>query len=92
MSIHITLTPEEERKLATLARARGKDPATHAHDVVAAYLNGADQRGTKSFEEILAPIWEGWRQSGMTDGDVDNLFEQELGDARRERRRSEGTP
>ncbi len=56
MSIHIALTPEAERKLVELACARGKDPATHAHDVVSAYLNGADQSGTKSFEEILAPI------------------------------------
>jgi predicted transcriptional regulator len=92
MSIHITLTPEEERKLAELARARGKDPAAHAHDVVAAYLNVADQRATKSFEEILAPIWEGWRQSGMADSDVDHLFEQELRDARSERRAPNGTP
>jgi hypothetical protein len=91
MSIHTTLTPEEERKLAELARARGKDPAAHARDVVAAYLNGADPRGTKSFEEILAPIWEGWRQSGMTDGEVDDLMEQELRAARSERRRSKGT-
>ena len=92
MSIHITLTPEEERRLTELARARGKDPAAHAHDAVTAYLNGADQRATKSFEEILAPIWEGWRQSGMADSDVDDLFEQELRDARSERRRSKGTP
>jgi hypothetical protein len=88
MGIHIMLTPEEERKLTELARARGKDPAAHAHDVVTAYLNGADQKGTKSFAEILAPIWEGWRQSGMTEGDVDGIFEQELRDARSERRRS----
>jgi hypothetical protein len=73
MSILITLTPEEERKLAELARARGKDPAAHAHDVVTAYLNGADPRATKSSEEILAPIWEGWRQSGMADDDIDDL-------------------
>jgi len=92
MSINITLTPEEERKLADLARAQGKDPATHVHDVVTAYLNGADQRGTKSFEEILAPIWEGWRQSGMADDEVDDLMEQELREARSERRRSKGTP
>jgi predicted transcriptional regulator len=92
MSIHITLTPEEERKLAELARARGKDPAAHAHDAVTAYLNGADQKGTKSFEEILAPIWEGWGQSGMADGDVDALMEQELREARSERRRSKGAP
>ncbi len=92
MSIHITLTPEEERKLAELARARGKDPATHAHDVVTAYLSGADRGGTKSFEEILAPIWEGWHQSGLTDGEVDDLFERELREVRTERHRPSGTP
>lgn len=43
MSIHIMLTPGEERKLTELACARGKDPAAHAHDVVTIYLNGADQ-------------------------------------------------
>ena len=92
MTITITLTPEEERKLADLARARGKDPAAHAHDVVTAYLNGANQRDTKSYEEILAPIWEGWQKSGMTDGEVDDLFERELREARRERRLPKETP
>jgi hypothetical protein len=92
MSINITLTHEEEQKLAELARARGKDVAAHVHDVVIAYLNGADQIGTKSFEEILAPIWAGWRQSGMADDEVDDLMEQELQEARSERRRSKGTP
>lgn len=92
MSINITLTPEEERKLAELAYARGKDPAAHAHDVVVAYLHGVDQRGTKSLDEVLAPIWEGWPQSGMSDGEIDDLFEQELQEARSERRRSKGTP
>ena len=60
--------------------------------MVTAYLNGADQGGTKSFEEILAPIWEGSRQSGMADDEVDDLMEQELREARSERRRSKGTP
>ena len=53
MSITITLTPAEERKLSELAQARGKDLASHAHDVVAAYLNTADRQSTKTFEEIL---------------------------------------
>jgi hypothetical protein len=91
MSIHITLTPDEERRLTELARARGQDAATHAHDVVIAYINGADQKSIKSFAEILEPIWQGWRDTGITDGDVDHLFEQELRDARNERRQSKGT-
>jgi predicted transcriptional regulator len=92
MSISITLTPDEERKLAELARACGKDPAAHAHDIVTAYLNGANQSDTMSFEEILAPIWEGWRTSGLTDGEVDDLFEHARQDARSERRRPKETP
>jgi hypothetical protein len=92
MTIQITLTPDEERMLAELARARGKDPAADAHEVVTAYLNGANQRGTKSFEEILAPIWEGCGKSGMSDGEVDDLFEHELREFRRERRRPKEKP
>ena len=88
MSIHITLTSEQERKLSELARARGKDPAAHVHDVVTAYLDGASQHGAKSFVEILSPIWEGWRQSGITEGDAEDLLVQELREARSERRRS----
>lgn len=55
MIISITLTPDQERKLAELARQRGKDPSAYVHEVVAAYLNVAGQKGDKTFEEILAP-------------------------------------
>jgi hypothetical protein len=92
MTIEIALTPEEERKLTELARTCGTDPATHAHDVVAAYLSGASQSHGKSFADILAPIREGWHQSGMTDAEVDELFESELREARRERRRPSEAP
>jgi hypothetical protein len=52
------------------------------HDVVTAYVEGADLKGAKSFAEILGPIWAGWRQSGITEGNVDDLYEQELREAR----------
>ncbi len=91
MGILITLTPEEERKLTELARALGTDLATHAHDVVTPYLKGADQQGAKSFTEILTPIRHQWQKSNMTDGEVDDLFEQELREARNQRRRSKET-
>ena len=42
--------------------------------MVTAYLNGVKSKGEKTFEEILAPIWEGWRQSGMTEDEIDDLF------------------
>jgi hypothetical protein len=92
MSINISLTPAEERKLADLARANGKDPDAYAHDVVSAYLTLADENGSRTFEEILAPIWEEWRRSGLTDSEVDDLLEQELRGARVARRDAKGTP
>ncbi len=92
MSILITLTPQEEQKLAEVARAQGKDSASHARDVVTAYLKGTDRTETRSIEEIFGPIWEGWRQSGMTECEVDDLLEEELHEARSERARSKGSP
>jgi hypothetical protein len=91
MTIQITLTPEEERKLIELAHASGKEPAAHAHDEVSAYLNGARHQPGRSFPEILAPVWEEWRKSDLADCEVDDLFEEELRQARGDRRGSQET-
>jgi hypothetical protein len=47
-------------------------------------------RRGKTFDEILAPIREGWGQSGMTEDEIDDLFRQELQEVRRERRQQKG--
>jgi hypothetical protein len=60
--------------------------------MVTAYLNRVRSKGEKTFEEISTPIWEGWRQSGMTEDEVDDLFGQELQEVRRERSQQKGTP
>ena len=86
MTISITLTPDQERKLEALARQNGKDPSAFVSDVVTAYLNGIGSTGEKTFAEILAPIWEGWRQSGMTEEEITVLFEETWDEVRRERR------
>jgi predicted transcriptional regulator len=88
MTISISLTPDQERKLEELARRSGKDPSNYVSEMVSAYLNGVSAKGEKTFEEILAPVWEGWRQSGMTEEEIDDLFQRELQDARRERNQS----
>ncbi len=90
MTINITLTPEHARQLEELARQNGKAPEAYVNDVVIAYLNGVRSQGAKTFDEILAPIWEGWRQSGMTEQEIDDLFGRELQDSRRERRQLRG--
>jgi hypothetical protein len=91
MTISITLTPERERQLEELARMSGKDPSAYVTDVVTNHLDGVKARGQTTFEEILAPIWEGWRQSGMTHAEIDDLFQHELQEMRRERRQREAT-
>jgi hypothetical protein len=91
MTISISLTPDQERTLEELARQSGKDPSAYAVGVLTAYLNGVRSKSEKTFEEILAPIWEGWRQSGMTEDEIDDLFGRELQDVRRERHQREGT-
>ena len=91
MTISITLTPDQERQLEELARQSGKDTSAYVNDVLTAYLEGVTPRRERMFEEILAPIWEGWRQSGMTEAQIDDLFQRELQEVRRERRQPEGT-
>jgi predicted DNA-binding protein len=92
MTIRITLTPDQERKLEELARRRGKDPSVYVRDVVAAYLDGVGQVGAKTFDAILAPIRDGWQQSGMTEDEVKALFEETRDEVRRARRARQETP
>ena len=55
-------------------------------DVVSAFLDEIRPNEEKTIDEILAPIWEGWRQSGMTEEQIDELLHSELQAVRRERR------
>jgi hypothetical protein len=87
MTISITLTPDQERQLEALARQSGKDPSVYVNDVVAAFLERVTPNGEKRFAEILDSIWEGWRQSGMTESDIDDPLQRELLEVRRARHR-----
>ena len=78
MTISITLAPDQARKLEVIARRDGKDLSTYVNDMLIAYLNSVEPKGEKTFEKILAPVWEGWQQSGMTEEEIDDLFRQEL--------------
>jgi predicted DNA-binding protein len=85
MTISITLTPDQERKLQELAHQSGKDPSNYVSDMLTAHLEKVKPQGQKTIEEILAPVWEGWRQSGMAEDEIDDLFQRELQDLRRGR-------
>ena len=63
-----------------------QDPSTYVNDMLIAYLNSVEPKGEKTFEKILAPVWEGWQQSGMTEEEIDDLFRQELQEVRSRKR------
>lgn len=91
MTIRITLTPDQGRKLEALARQSGQEPSAYVIDVVTADLNGLESKKEKTFDEIVAPVWEGWQQSGVAEEEIDDLFRQELEEVRRERRQRKAT-
>jgi hypothetical protein len=94
MALKIELRPDEERELRELARASGRDLSEYVHRVLAEQIRfGRGPRtAAKSFDEVLAPVREGWRQSGMTEDEITALFEETRDEVRRERRARKGTP
>jgi hypothetical protein len=71
MSLIIDLTPEEEQKLRERAADFGQEPGDYAASVLRASLEG---RPTLS--EILAPYRRQVEESGISDEELDSLFEE----------------
>ncbi len=86
MPIVIDLPAEAERKLQALAAARGTDVATLVQEAVEEKLRNA----LPTFAEILAPVHEDYRKSGMTEAELNALLEGTLAEVRRERRDRQG--
>jgi hypothetical protein len=80
MTITIELRPEEERVLRERATQSGRDVSEYVHLVLKEHIEGS-----RSLAEILAPVWEGFRQGGMTEDQAAEFLEEELHEARRER-------
>jgi hypothetical protein len=72
---------ETERKLLARASATGKDVATLVREAVEEKLRAL----LPPFAEVLAPVHEDFRKSGMTEAEVGHLLERTLAEARKER-------
>ena len=94
MTINIELEPEEERELRERARTIGRDISEYVHQVLTEHIRSGQSLETRSktCDEILAPIREGWRQSGMTEDEITALFEETRDEVRKERRARKETP
>jgi hypothetical protein len=73
MTITITLPPGMEERLRAQSEATGKDIATLVVEAVEARLSLSQIR----LRDILAPVHEDFRKSGMTDAELDELLAAE---------------
>lgn len=70
-TIEITGLPQGTREaIEELSRSKGKSAEEYLRTLIEAEI-----LSEQTFSEILAPIREGFRKSGMTDEQLDALFE-----------------
>lgn len=75
------------RRLDQRARYQAKDRSAYVRDLLRRDLAREEAKAAdKTFTEILAPIHESVRQSGMSEEEVIGLLDETLADVRRERR------
>jgi hypothetical protein len=86
MTLTIDLPTETERKLLARAAATGQDVADLIREAVEEKL----RTPLPTFAEVLAPVHEDFRASGMTQAELDALLEGTLAEVRKERRDRQG--
>ena len=83
MSIQVELKPEIETMLQKRALDKGCDVAGYVQ-----HLIEKDVLAAQPFDEILAPIRQGFQQRGMSEGELNALFEEAREEAFQERQAS----
>ena len=78
MTINISLSPEQERRLTERAAQAGQGCTAYVH-----YLIDRDIKA-ESLDAILAPVRRNFERSGMTDDDLAALVEEVREDIWRE--------
>ena len=68
MTLSVSLSRPAEVKLKKRAAAAGKDPAEYAKTLIE-----REMLAEESFDEILGPIRKGFRKSGITERQLDQL-------------------
>jgi hypothetical protein len=81
-TLEITEIPLDTFKaLDALAQQQGKSPAAFVREMIEVEVLVA-----KPIDEILAPIRQGFKESGMSEAELDALFTQARKEVRRERK------
>lgn len=94
MTITIELRPDEEQALRERARDSGRELPEYVHQVLDEHIRSIarPEAAPKTFDQILAPIREGWQQSGMTEEEITALFKETRDEVRNERRARKKAP
>ena len=87
MSITITLPPATEARLRAEAAATGKEISTVVAEAVEARLSLA----MLHLRDILGPVHDDFRKSGMTEAELDMQLRNALVEARAERKAAPGS-
>lgn len=85
MTISINLPPATIEKLQAQAAASGKDIETFVREAVEVKLAVAGQ----SFREIMAPVHEDFRKSGMSEQELESLVDEAVAEVRADRKASQ---
>jgi hypothetical protein len=73
LNVLVPLTSDMARAIDSLAKQRGQNREQFIVNLLQEQLSGC----APSFEESMAPLAEDFRESGMTEDDLDALVEQE---------------
>jgi hypothetical protein len=92
MTITIELTLDEERRLQERAAQSGQDLTAYLRGLIREDLEIPQALGSRSVAEILAPIHEEFRESGMSEEELESLLREELNATRADRRQASHDP
>lgn len=81
MSVVLELEPEVEETLKKRAAARGSKFSVYLQNLL------KEQASARSYEEVMAPVWDAFEKSGMTEEQLDELIDREVKAVRAERRK-----
>lgn len=82
MTITLRLSPDEEKKLLERATESGQDVTSYVRQLIQ-----CDISKPVSLSEILAPVREDFRRSGMTEDELASLIEEARDEVWQEKQR-----
>ena len=72
MTVVLDLEPELEEALKREAASKGSAVTSYLKTLIQMHVNLGP-----TYEEVMAPVWQNFADSGMTDEELNNLIDRE---------------